>query len=165
MGLVCRAGGLAGISYSETSFNLRFPEEVTRLPSELIFSSPSWMIRNSKERVEEGHSLSTFCHRGSDAHILEELLDWDLLCSKFSKYRKIEGRKQKSSTFPHHKRSLAVSYKSTLECLFNKYLLNTHLSAQQVRLCGTVEGKENCKRGLEPDLRSQTPGWYCFCCS
>ena len=53
------------------------------------------MIRNSKERVEEGHSLSTFCHRGSDAHILEELLDWDLLCSKFSKYRKIEGRKQK----------------------------------------------------------------------
>lgn len=48
------------------------------------------MIRNSKERVEEGPSLSTFCHRGGDAHILEELLDWDLLCSKFGKYRKME---------------------------------------------------------------------------
>lgn len=78
-----------GISYSETSFNLRFPEEVnlTSFRVNIIFF-PSWMIRNSKERVEEGHSLSTFCHRGSDAHILEELLDWDLLCSKFSKYRK-----------------------------------------------------------------------------
>lgn len=29
LGLMCRAGGLAGISSSETSFNLRFPEEMT----------------------------------------------------------------------------------------------------------------------------------------
>lgn len=49
----CRAGGLVGISYLRLANLLRFPEEVTRLPSELIFSSPSWMIRNSKERVEE----------------------------------------------------------------------------------------------------------------